>query len=277
MPYKIIFIVLLIVAITSGVLMYLNKIGKIDLETVLGASTGQAITTTAPDGYSYLKIKTDKGTFYAHVYKANLSKVTVKTVAANKDNCKNNCPTKALKQYATENNALAAMNGAYFCPPDYPSCKGKVNSSDFALYNSNKAVWLNKSAISWNKTAMAIFKGKSVQFCMDTTKCKTSGATAAISNFPALVQDSHIVVEKGDIQPYQRNKGTKGAIGTDGKNIYLMLIQNVTITEEAYVTRALGLTNALNLDGGGSSAMYVNGVYKVGPGRLLPNAIVISK
>jgi hypothetical protein len=248
------------------------------LATVLGSSSGgQSITTTVPDGYSYIKVKTNLGTFYAHVYKANLSKVTIKTVAANKETCKDNCPTKTLKQYATENNAIAAMNATYFCPPDYANCKGKTNSFDFAFYNSNKAIWLNKGALSWNKTAMAIFKGKSVQFCMDTTKCSKSGVTAAVSNYPALLQEARIVVEKGDIQPYQRNKGTKGIIGTDGTNIYLVLVQNVTIIEEAYVARAMGMTGALNVDGGGSSAMFVNGVYKVGPGRMLPNAIVITK
>jgi len=41
--------------------------------------------------------------------------------------------------------------------------------------------------------------------------------------------------------------------------------------------RALGARDALNLDDGGTSAMYHAGSYKVGPGRLLPNAIVLTK
>jgi exopolysaccharide biosynthesis protein len=248
----------------------------IDNSDVLGSST-QSTTTYPRDGYSYISVKTNVGTFNAYVYKASLSKVTVKTVAANKSTCKNNCPTKTLKQYVDENKAVAGMNGTYFCPPDYSNCKGKVNSFDFAFYNSNQKVWLNKNALSWNKTAIALFKGKSVKFCMDTTKCSTSGVTAAISNYPALVQEGKIVVEKGDVQPYQRNKGIKGAIGSDGKNIYLVLMPNTTITEAAYVARALGMINALNVDGGGSSAMYVGGFYKIGPGRSLPNAIVLTQ
>jgi len=35
--------------------------------------------------------------------------------------------------------------------------------------------------------------------------------------------------------------------------------------------------DALNLDGGGTSAMYAGGAYKVGPGRLLPNAVLLIK
>jgi hypothetical protein len=34
--------------------------------------------------------------------------------------------------------------------------------------------------------------------------------------------------------------------------------------------------DALNLDGGGTSAMWL-GSYKVGPGRLLPNAVLLTK
>lgn len=42
----------------------------------------------------------------------------------------------------------------------------------------------------------------------------------------------------------------------------------------AYIFKALGVDYAMNLDGGGSTALYSNGAYNVGPGRLLPNAIV---
>jgi exopolysaccharide biosynthesis protein len=47
--------------------------------------------------------------------------------------------------------------------------------------------------------------------------------------------------------------------------------------DTAYVLQALGARDALNLDGGGTAAMWIGGGYKVGPGRLLPNAIVLTK
>ncbi len=49
------------------------------------------------------------------------------------------------------------------------------------------------------------------------------------------------------------------------------------MVDAAYVMKALGAKDALNLDGGGSSALYLNGSYLVGPGRSLPNAIVLVK
>ena len=41
--------------------------------------------------------------------------------------------------------------------------------------------------------------------------------------------------------------------------------------------QALGARDAMNLDGGGSIAMWIGGNYILGPGRQLPNAILLMK
>ena len=128
MSLKVVLIIFLTLTSAGAVYYFAKPWGN-----VLGSSTKASQTTTAwaPDGYSYTWVKTKVGNFSAYVYKANLSKVIVKTVSASPQNCKNNCPAKNLRQYALENNAVAAINGSYFCPPDYTSCKGKINSFDF--------------------------------------------------------------------------------------------------------------------------------------------------
>ena len=85
----------------------------------------------------------------------------------------------------------------------------------------------------------------------------------------------NIVNSSSEQTAYQQLKGTKGSIGTDGTNVYLALVSNANVDDSAYVLQALGEKDALNLDGGGTSAMYINGSYKVGPGRSLPNAVVL--
>jgi exopolysaccharide biosynthesis protein len=45
----------------------------------------------------------------------------------------------------------------------------------------------------------------------------------------------------------------------------------------AAIMQAIGMENAFNLDGGGSSAMIYDGQYKVGPGRNIPNALIFIK
>ena len=56
-----------------------------------------------------------------------------------------------------------------------------------------------------------------------------------------------------------------------------MIAQNTTVIDMGYIMKALGSQYALNLDGGGTSTLYYNGSYKVGPNRELPNAIIFKK
>src|SRR5207249_2313075 len=81
--------------------------------------------------------------------------VTVKTLTANTTECLNNCPAKPLAQYAAETNAYAGMNGTYLCPPDYAACAGKVNSYDYAVYNSTLRRWLNYNALNGQNGLLA--------------------------------------------------------------------------------------------------------------------------
>ena len=232
----------------------------------------------AATGYSYQTVKNGRGTFGVYLIKMHLSQVRVKTVSANKDTCKDNCPTKSLAEYVKENNGYAGMNGTYFCPPDYDSCKGKVNSYDYALYNSNLGKWLSKSSLNWSKTGLAAFNGTNPMFYKKSTDYGGGSVTAGIVNYPTLVNKGEVVVSSGDLTSFQKDiKGLRGAIGAGGSNLYLAIITGATVTDAAHVMRDLGALNALNLDGGGSSAMYINGSYAIGPGRSLPNAIVLTR
>jgi hypothetical protein len=229
-------------------------------------------------GYSYQTVSTSRGSFTVSLIKLRLADVTVKTVTANSSNCSNNCPTKSLASYVQENGAYAGMNGSYFCPPDYASCAGKVNTFDFAVYNTNLGVWINEPASHWNSVGLATFSNRSAHFYRRGQDYAGEPITAAISNFPPLlVQNGAVVTTTSEQDAYMQNKGTKGALGVDGTNIYLGQATNANVTDMAYIMQALGATDVLNMDGGGSAAMYIGGTYKVGPGRSLPNAIVLVK
>jgi hypothetical protein len=228
-------------------------------------------------GYSYTTIKTEKGTHGVHLIKVPLSSVKVKTVSASSGDCKSNCPTKSLAEYVRENGGYAGMHGTYFCPPDYKECSGKVNSFDYALYDSQDRKWINKGALSWFKTGLMTFNGTSAQFYKKSSDYGGGGVSAGISNYPSLLKGGEIVVNDGDLTSFQKVKSSRGAIGVGGSNLYLAIIYNATMEEAAYAMRTLGAKDALNLDAGGSSAMYINGGYAVGPGRSLPNAIVLTK
>lgn len=232
--------------------------------------------TKAGSGYSYQTVTNERGTFGVYLIKVALSSVRVVTASASGDNCKNNCPTKSLAQHVADNGGYAGINGAYFCPPDYSACGGKVNSSDYALYKSSSGKWLNKDALSWGDTGLATFNGNSAKFYKKSSSYGGGSVTAGISNYPTLLENGNVVVDNDKLSSYQKDsKGLRGAIGVGKENLYLAIVTGATVKDAAYAMRSLGALYALNLDGGGSSAMYINGGYVVGPGRSLPAAVVL--
>ncbi|HEX4744336.1 MAG TPA: phosphodiester glycosidase family protein, partial [Candidatus Limnocylindria bacterium] len=227
-------------------------------------------------GYSNITVPTSRGTFIVNVIKERLSDVTVRTVTANTTDCRDSCPVKPLAQYIAENGAYAGMNGTYICPPDYASCAGKVNSYDYAVYNSDLGRWLNSYALI-SVNALVTFSGKTPSFFRRAEQFNRGPVTAGISNYPLLLQGGAIVNSEAEQSDAQKMRGLKGSIGSDGMHIFLALVSNASVTDSAYVLQALGARDAMNLDGGGTGAMYIDGAYRVGPGRQLPNAVLLMK
>jgi len=245
-----------------------------------GTAPPPAPAVPSGTGYSFLNVAIARGSFGVYLIKERLAQVSVRTLTANVTDCFADCPVKPLAQYVVENNAYAGMHGTYLCPPDYPACAAKVNSYDYAVYNSNLRSWLNQRAIN-SQNGLVTFAGGGATFYRRGSLYVQSGSpgpvTAAISNYPLLLQSGLVVDSEAEQSPSQMLRGTKGALGTDGTFIYMAVVTSASVTDTAYVLQALGVKDALNLDGGGTSAMYIGGAYKVGPGRLLPNAIVLMK
>lgn len=199
----------------------------------------------------------------------NLGSVTVVTDSANDDDCSNNCPTKPLAQFISENGGHAGINGTYFCPPDYSWCSGKVNTYDFPVWNNRKKKWMEASKLFWDGRGMMLFRGGSAQF-YPCAKCSdaASNITGGIVNYPSLLANGQVLVGDG-------GKGSRGGIGFGNGKLFLVVARNASYLDLANIFKSLGATDALNLDGGGSTALY-DGGYKAGPGRALPNAIIIK-
>lgn len=161
------------------------------------------------------------------------------------------------------------MNGTYFCPPDYSSCAGKVNTFDFPVWNNRKKKWINSDKLFWDGRGMMVFRSGSAQFhaCASCAGAP-SDITGGIVNYPSLLSGGNVLVGDGA-------KGTRSGIGYGGGKLFLVVARNVSYLDLANTFKSLGATDALNLDGGGSVALY-DGGYKVGPGRSLPNAVIIK-
>ncbi len=106
-----------------------------------------------------------------------------------------------------------------------------------------------------------IEKSDTTQYEQVAGRCHT-----VLASGPLLVDDGEIVVPevKGEKYFYDR-RHPRSVVGTDeAGNVYLVVIDGrfpgqadgTTIYETAYISSLLGMKDALNLDGGGSSALW---------------------
>ncbi len=232
--------------------------------------------TLPGDGYSRQTVTTSRGNFVVAMVVATGAKVIVDT--AGDSDCGDNCPAIPLADYVTRNGALAGINGSYFCPPDYARCQGKVNTYDTLVFNGRTKQAFNQANNVYSVVPIMVAYGGNLNFYRRTLEWGVdNNSTGAIANHPLLLQGGSVAFDEGGLEAYQRDgKGTKGFIGTRGSSIIIGHVFNATVPEEAEVLKTLGLENALNLDGGGSSALFYGG-YKIGPGRALPTAILLVK
>jgi hypothetical protein len=253
----------------------------VNVETANAEPSPGPPTVPSNTGYSLLSVRTASGTFTVHLIKERLSDVTVRTVAANSAVCRSDCPVQPLAQYVADNAAYAGMNGTYLCPPDYAECAGKINSYEYAVFDSNRRTWLNLPSLATTQTGLVTFTGGTPSFYRRSSvyareRLSLPPVTAGMSMYPLLLQDGRVVGSENEQSEAQKIRSMKGSIGVDGTHVYLALVANASVTESAHVLQALGVRDALNLDGGGTSAMWL-GSYKVGPGRLLPNAVLLMR
>lgn len=248
-----------------------------DIDAALGSS------------YAYKKVVTSRGTFDAYVVSLDRAKYKMKTLTASDADCSSGCPVKSLSDFASELQAPIGINGTYFCPPDYADCASKINSFLWPVYDSPSQVLHNAGSVVHHKGPLlaSAVDGKMAYYRSAASFGSTGqfanvmGSTldAAIANYPALIDRGTVVVDSEPMldDGQRNNKATRGGIGISNDKIYLIVAKNATVPDLAEIMKVLGATDAMNLDGGGSSALMYGGTYKVGPGRTLPNAIVFVR
>lgn len=234
------------------------------------------VVNNAPpgSGYSRQSVQTDAGIFTVSLIAANISSTTVIVDTASTSDCGSNCPALSLADYVSRNGGFAGVNGTYFCPKDYPSCAGKENTFDLLVMNKDK-YYFNSANNVYSTNPAVIFGGGYVRFVTAGNQWgRDTGVNGVLMNYPLLVFNGNVNFG-GDGDPKKGSKGSRSFVANKGGNVYIGVTQNVTVAENALVMKALGMENALNLDSGGSTALWYGG-YKVGPGRAIPNAIIFK-
>jgi hypothetical protein len=231
-------------------------------------------TNNAPpgSGYSRQQVSTDAGTFMVSLVAADLGSTRIIVDTASNGTCTNDCPVLPLATYVSRNGAYAGVNGTYFCPATYPSCAGKTNSFDLLLMNKDKTYFNSDNNVYSNNPGV-IFGVGYIRFVSAVSQWgRDTSIDSMLSNYPLLVFNGSVSFG-GDDDPKKGSKGSRSFVANKGSTVYIGVVHNVTVAESARVMKAMGMENALNLDNGGSTALWSGG-YKVGPGRDLPNVIL---
>lgn len=231
--------------------------------------------TPPSSGYSRQRVSIDIGEFVVDIVTADLNSTRVIVDTASDSDCRDNCPVLSLGDYVARSGAFAGINGSYFCPAEYPSCAGKTNSFDTLAMNKNK-VYLNSENNVYSTVPAVIFLGNSARFVGASQEWgRDTGVDSVLANQPLLVSGGNVAFGGGS-DPKQGSKGSRSFVGTTGSTVYIGVVHNATVAEVARVLQQMGIQNALNLDSGGSTALWSGG-YKVGPGRNIPNALLFVR
>lgn len=235
-----------------------------------------AVNNQAPAaGFQQQKVETSAGTFAVSLVAGDMGSTKVIVDTASSTDCQNDCPVLALGDYVARNGAFAGINGSYFCPASYPSCADKKNSYDLLVMNKDK-VYFNSENNVYSSNPAVIFQGGSMRFVSAASEWgRDTGIDSMLSNYPLLVSGSEVRFG-GDGDPKKGSKGSRSFVANKGSTAYIGVVHGATVAEAAIALKTLGMENALNLDSGGSTALWAGG-YKVGPGRAIPNAILFVK
>lgn len=199
--------------------------------------------------------------------------------------------------FGEKNQALAAINGSYFSkqlmPVTYVKDEGKVVSTS----NADGVDRCNAMFRIKDK------KGRKIDIVSvdaNTNAAAAKGWREAIVSGPILLEDGKPVLYKDDgsksYRGFYARRHPRSILGyTEDGWLYFIVVDGrfpsqadgMSISELTILCEALGLYEALNLDGGGSSTLWTRGqgvlnhpydnkVFDHSGQRIVPNAIIVK-
>lgn len=232
------------------------------------------VTEPPGAGYRRQKVTVDGVSYLVDIISADLNSTKVIVDTASESTCGNNCPVLSLVDYVNRSGAYAGINGGYFCPESYPSCADKKNSFDTLLMNKKK-VYFNSDNNVYSTVPAVIFSQGSARFVAASQEWgRDTNVDGVIANRSLLVLNGTLMT--GGTEEKEVIKSNRSFVGASGSTVYIGVVYNASVAQAAKVIFTLGIKNAINLDSGGSTALWSGG-YKAGPGRNIPNAVLFVK
>lgn len=176
--------------------------------------------------------------------------------------------TKTSK-FAKDSGAVVAINGTFYnMRPDYNCvCYFKKNGKEEFAYSEKMEQRDNGAIAISNKGRIVIIPADSEN--PGETKpqgwAETIEAPSVMCSGPMLLYQGKNAILKENA--FNVNRHPRSAIAIKGKKVYLIAVdgrsadsQGVSLWEFTAIMRYLGVDDALNLDGGGSTTLYYDGL-----------------
>lgn len=252
-----------------------GEIAKLNTPSQVAVPVSAPLDSNPPtSGFKQQAVDVNGSRFLVDIIAGDLNSTKVVVATASEEDCTDNCPVDSLGSFVAKAGGYAGINGPYFCPEAYPSCAGKKNSFDTLLMNMNKT-YFNSSNNVYSSVPAAIFSAGSARFVSASSEWgRDTGVDSVIAAQPMLLSGGEIRFG-GDSEVKRASRGNRSFIASKGSTAYIGVVHNANVAEVALVLKAMGMDNALNLDSGGSTALFANGRYIAGPGRNTPFGIVL--
>lgn len=186
---------------------------------------------------------------------------------------------------------IAWINGAYFSPRDYTgqpdtTSAVRIMNGDWNAYSKyfpdtgvNGIFWFSES---WSAMLVQnnIYSDKTLRDNYNSWRILE--IENGIANFPILLANKKSPIARYNrawlITEKMKVLGTKSFICRTAKNdIKMGTVEKISMMHLSEFIRKFWCIDAINLDNGGSLALYDDGKYIVGPGRNIMDAFVIVK
>lgn len=233
--------------------------------------------------YSDSYITTKKGTFRTRIVKVPRKKFTLETISTNTKDCGMSCTAQTLKQFVKQRKGIAGINGTYFCVScgiaDYSFLSPLFHSGVKKMINEYKLPFHNGPLLIVTKNGSYHYFHRSIDFGWTQEEFEEETGKkiiAGISNYPALLENDIIMIHDEPLESSMVTRRIRSAVGYNDRFLSFVTVESATVEDVAYMMKKIGNTYALNMDGGTSTALFLSGLYKSGPGRLLPNALIIK-
>ena len=225
----------------------LTNVETVEGRTVIGEYSDSNTSITLKQYRAY-----DSDIYVADVTVSDVS--VLKTALANNTYGRN--ITDTTSNMAEENNAVLAINGDYY----------GARQAGYVIRNGN--LYRNTSG---DRDALVITKTGEFEFVSENEtsaeELLQSGAYQVLSFGPVLLDDGEISVGENDEVGMAMASNPRTAIGYLGNNHYVFVVSDGRTSESAGLSlyelatfmKELGVVDAYNLDGGGSSTMVFKG------------------